>query len=53
MADMHATIEELLEAMFPVRSIPRLYNGVQLPLEESNETSVRRVGNSCERVSSR
>jgi hypothetical protein len=27
----HATIEELLEAAFSVRSVPRLYNEDQLP----------------------
>jgi hypothetical protein len=34
--DTHATIEELLEAVFSVRSILRLYNKGQLPLEESS-----------------
>jgi hypothetical protein len=29
-----ATIEELLEAVFSVQSVPRLYNKGQLPLEE-------------------
>jgi hypothetical protein len=29
--DTHATIEELLEAVFSVRSLPRLYNEDQLP----------------------
>jgi hypothetical protein len=29
--DMHATIGELLEAAFSVRSVPRLYNEDQLP----------------------
>jgi hypothetical protein len=42
--DTHATVEEMLEAMFSVRSVPRLYNEVQLSLEESLETAVRRVG---------
>jgi hypothetical protein len=42
--DMHATTEELMEAMFSVRSVPRLYNEGQPPLQESLETAVRRVG---------
>jgi hypothetical protein len=29
--DTHATKEELLEAAFSVRSVPRLYNKNQLP----------------------
>jgi hypothetical protein len=33
--DTHATIEELLEAVFPVRSVPSLYNEDQLPLPVS------------------
>jgi hypothetical protein len=41
---MHATTEELLEAMVSVWSVPRLYIKGQLPLEESLETAVRRVG---------
>jgi hypothetical protein len=41
--DTHATIEELLEALFSVRSVPRIYNDGQLLLEESLETAVRRV----------
>jgi hypothetical protein len=41
---MAATIEELLEAVFSVRSVPRLYNEGQLPSEESLETAVRVVG---------
>jgi hypothetical protein len=28
--DMHATIEELLETLFSVRSVPRIYNEDQL-----------------------
>jgi hypothetical protein len=31
--DMHVTTEELLEALFSVRSLPRLYKEGQLPLE--------------------
>jgi hypothetical protein len=30
--DTHATIEELLEAVLSVRSVPKLYNQGQLPL---------------------
>jgi hypothetical protein len=41
--DMHATMEELLEAVFSVWFMLRLYNESQLPLEESIETAVRRV----------
>jgi hypothetical protein len=37
--DTHATIEELFETVFSVRSVPRLYNEGQLPLEESLETT--------------
>jgi hypothetical protein len=33
--DMHVTIEELLEEMFSVPSVPRVYNEGQLPLEKS------------------
>jgi hypothetical protein len=45
--DTHATLEELLVAVFSVRSVPRLYNEDQLPLEESLETAVRKVGDWC------
>jgi hypothetical protein len=41
--DKDATIEELLEAMFSVRSVPRLYNEEQLQLRMNLETVVRRV----------
>jgi hypothetical protein len=41
--DKHATVEELLEAVFSVRSVTYLYNEGQLPLEESLETALRRV----------
>jgi hypothetical protein len=34
---MAATREELLEAVFSVQSVPRLYNGAQLPLEKRVE----------------
>jgi hypothetical protein len=50
--DAHPTIEELLEAVFSVRSVPRLHNEEQLRLQESLETAVRRVGDWCEMVTS-
>jgi hypothetical protein len=40
----YETIEELLEAVFFVWSVPRIYNEGQMPLEESLETAVRRIG---------
>jgi hypothetical protein len=46
--DTHATIEELFEAMFSVRSVPSTYNEDQMPLRKSLETVVRRVGRWCE-----
>jgi hypothetical protein len=46
--DKHANMGKLLEAMFSVRSVPRLYNEGKLPSEESLETAVRRVGVICE-----
>jgi hypothetical protein len=46
--NMHATTEELLEAMFSVRSVPRLQNKEQLRLRESLETAVTKVGGECE-----
>jgi hypothetical protein len=49
----YATIEELLEAVFSVRSVLTLYNEIQLPLEKVLETAVRRVGVSCETAASR
>jgi hypothetical protein len=48
-ADTHATTGKLLEAMFSVRPLPRLYNDGQLPLETSLETAVRRAEGWCER----
>jgi hypothetical protein len=50
--DKHAIIEELLEVMFSVRSLPWLDNEDQLPLEMSFETAVRRVGGWCEMTAS-
>jgi hypothetical protein len=42
------TIQKLLEAVFSVRPVPRLYDEGQLPLVLSVETTVRRVGGWCE-----
>jgi hypothetical protein len=51
--DTHATTEELLEEMFSVRSVPKLYNEGQLPLLVLIlETAVRRVGGWCEMAAS-
>jgi hypothetical protein len=56
--DPHATIEELLEAMFSVRSVPRLYNEDQLPLRVSREGVCRQailrrqLGGWCEMAAS-
>jgi hypothetical protein len=44
--------EELLEAVFSVRSVPGLYNDGQLLLEESLETAMRRIGGWCEMAAS-
>jgi hypothetical protein len=46
--DVPPTIEELLEAVLSVLSVPRLYNEGQLPLEEILETAVRRMRSWCE-----
>jgi hypothetical protein len=37
-----------MEDTFSVRSVPRLYDEDQLPLQESLESAVRRVGGWCE-----
>jgi hypothetical protein len=50
--DMHTTIEELLEAAFSVRSVPRLYNEDQLSIEENLEMAVRRLRVWCEMAAS-
>jgi hypothetical protein len=42
--DTHVTVEQLFEAVFSVRPVPRLYNGCQLPLENSLVTAVTRIG---------
>jgi hypothetical protein len=41
-----------IEAVFYVTSVPRLHNGDQLPLRESLEAVVRRVGFWCEMAAS-
>jgi hypothetical protein len=48
--DAHATIEELLKAVFSVRSMPILHNEEQLRLRKSFERAIRRVGVSCETI---
>jgi hypothetical protein len=50
--DTHATTEELLEVVFSVWSMSGLYNEDQLPLRESHETAVRKVGGWCEMAAS-
>jgi hypothetical protein len=50
--DTHATTEELLEAVFSVRSVSGLYNDGQLPLWDSPVTAVRRAGGWCEMAAS-
>jgi hypothetical protein len=50
--ETHGTIEELLEVMFSERSMPMLHNKGQLPLEDSLESAVRRVGGWCEMAAS-
>jgi hypothetical protein len=48
-----ATTEHaIMEEMFPVRFVLRLYNEDQLPLRVSLETAVRRVGCWCEMAAS-
>jgi hypothetical protein len=48
--DTDATIYELLQSMFSVRLVPRLYKENQLLLEKILETAVRIEGVSCETV---
>jgi hypothetical protein len=50
--DTHTTMEELLEAVFCVWSVPRLCNEGKLLLEESLEMAVRIVGGRCEMAAS-
>jgi hypothetical protein len=45
-------MEELLKVALSVRYVPRLYNGGQLPLEESLETAGRRIGGGFEMAAS-
>jgi hypothetical protein len=42
-----ATLEELLDEVFSVWFVPRLYNEEQLRLRERLEMAVRRVGGWC------
>jgi hypothetical protein len=39
--DTHATIKQLLEALFSVWSVPRPYNEGKLPLVDSLEAAVK------------
>jgi hypothetical protein len=50
--DMRATTEELLETMFSVWSVRRLYNEGQLPLKECFEKAKGRVGGWCKMAAS-
>jgi hypothetical protein len=50
--EMHATIEGLLEAVFSVQSIPKIYNEDQLSLLQSLETTDRRAGGWCKMTTS-
>jgi hypothetical protein len=50
--DANATIEKLLEEVFSVWSVQKLYTEAQLPLEESLEMAVRRVEGWCEMATS-
>jgi hypothetical protein len=49
--DMHATREELLEAVFSVRSVSRLYNEGKLSLRETAEEVGVKWPPVCEDVS--
>jgi hypothetical protein len=50
--DPHGTTKEVVEEVFSVWSMLRLYNEDQLPSEECLETAVRRVGGWCETAAS-
>jgi hypothetical protein len=50
--DTYVTIEELLEAVFSLRSVRMLCNEGQLALERRLETAVRTVGGWCEMAAS-
>jgi hypothetical protein len=41
-----------MKAVFSLRSVPKLYNEEQLPLQESLEMAVRTVGRWCEMAAS-
>jgi hypothetical protein len=45
MTVMHATIEEILEAVFSVESLPRCYKGDESGVQLNLKTAARRVGN--------
>jgi hypothetical protein len=45
-------MEELLEEVFSIGSVPMLYNEDKLPLRDSLDTAVRSVGGWCEVVAS-
>jgi hypothetical protein len=47
----HGTTK-LMEAVYSVQSVPKLYTDGQLPLEESLETAVRRTGDWCDMAAS-
>jgi hypothetical protein len=47
-ADTHETMEDLLEETFSMRSVSTIYNKDKLPLRDSLETALRRVGCWCE-----
>jgi hypothetical protein len=49
--DKHTTTAELLEAVFSVQSVPRLYNEDQMPLPVSRESNVSRGRRSAVRKS--
>jgi hypothetical protein len=49
---LEAEERQLLEPVFSMRSVPRLYNEDQLPIRVSPETAARRVGGWCKIASS-
>jgi hypothetical protein len=48
----HTTMEKLLEAVFSMRLLPRLYDEEQLRLQQNLGPVVRRVGVWCEMATS-
>jgi hypothetical protein len=48
----HEAMVEMFEAVFSMRSVPKLYIEDQLRLRESLETAVRKVGGWCEMAAS-